>query len=33
MPENNDENVMKTTDGSDNEKKHDNVENVVEDHK
>jgi hypothetical protein len=24
---------MKTTDGSDNEKKHDNVENVVEDHK
>lgn len=30
---NDDENVMKTTDGSDNEKNHDNVENVVENEK
>lgn len=29
----NDKNVMKKTDGSDNEKNHDNVENVVEDQK
>ena len=33
MPENDDENIMKTTDGSDNEKNHDNVENVVENQK
>jgi len=31
--ENDDENVMKTTDGTDNEENHDNVENVVENEK
>ena len=31
--ENDDENVMKTTDGTDNEENHDNVENVVENQK